>query len=644
MSVFFSRLLIPQIVIVQPLVIQPTSILYSMTGQTENKKTGLLDLPMELLRAIVSQIMGSDEDQGLLAWDSSDLHLSNQKPEQITRRQVMQNLRLTSRKLCAAASQALMPILTIHLNEKSLAQAERLCHSNPLITSGIKLVRLSLNYCPDNLANDLGIYTRFKADRLRELVSECDPTLDRFEDELKKDGLDGVSESQDEAALLNDEMQFLTPEEETHAQTVKQLKENGSRPPEFWKRLALLRQARTKCQGMEQAWDQPPPWMPKEPIAPIDEVTARAYTKLLTDGYTRFQALHQQQLALLQTGQFATRLSRIVAQLPSLQTLCFIDTDYDVPPQRERREVLEARVVNTILSDAAILDILESPLRWHAASYNSNNDGNYPLTDEYTHTDKTAASLLCDIPVALARDNVRLRSLHIQCAPFFRDTDLLYPENCPLRGTQLEMQQAFSALESLYFAPFGPIDDCRDTSPSPDSHAPIADYVARCLASPRLEAISVNLELFDWDEPGRNTFHHVDLGTTMTHKSDVELKSLTINNSAVCFSDLAALCARFNGHSINCEFEYVFLRDGSWADFLDLLRAAVGSRARQGLCSVYFYHLESKGINQYYAALEGGPVETIRLDRYQQSVLTAASEYVQGQRDVNPFRKFDPEP
>lgn len=117
----------------------------------------MLSLPVDLLAHVVD-----------LAGPSSELEfqfVARRQEEDDIIRQAIWNLRLTNKTLCQAVSHALIPMLRIRLSEPFLSRADEII-SRTHIAAGIKGVKLILDYCPDNLVNDLTGFTSFKSSHL----------------------------------------------------------------------------------------------------------------------------------------------------------------------------------------------------------------------------------------------------------------------------------------------------------------------------------------------------------------------------------------------------------------------------------------------------------------------------------------------
>lgn len=131
----------------------------------EIKKTGLLSLPLELLKQIADDAV---DLQSQLEFPWSWYHTGRNFPAARYRREcrkISRNLRLTCKRLHEAASHTLVPLLEVRLDKASLVRANRLS-SVPGIAAGIREILVVLNCCPNDVAADLELFRRFRSSEL----------------------------------------------------------------------------------------------------------------------------------------------------------------------------------------------------------------------------------------------------------------------------------------------------------------------------------------------------------------------------------------------------------------------------------------------------------------------------------------------
>lgn len=407
----------------------------------EAPKAGLLSLPLELLRDIAYELASLGSGRFCPWWHWST-YLHCETDQEAGRRREIANFRLVCKRLYDAGSHLLVPCLKIRLNNASLESAKALAEI-PQIAAGVLYVELILNYCPENVANNLELYSSIKKDTVYELYRDCDLFYSSFRRIWE-------TESPEREALIAESNAY---------------------------------------ERAEERWEQIDHVLRQHNGVPQVDAAADPFMSLRTEGFRRFQALHSEQEALIQTESFATLLSSIMQQLPSVWRLEIIDNAPSFGRDDCGNALDEAATLN---DDAKLLNVLSYPLPWGSRTVRIQGDRHTPSVYDYAHT--AVAALLCDIPVALARANVRLRNLLISCYPLSQDMHLLDPAQGALKGTEDELRLAMSALESFV------IRLGRERNPSKDdeqfseeAHNLFANYLAICQSSEKLTRVYIEL-------------------------------------------------------------------------------------------------------------------------------------------------------
>ena len=92
----------------------------------------------------------------------------------------LQNVRLVCRRFCGVASPLLVPVVNAYINSESLSRIDMLT-KNPLIATGVRQVKLVLEYRPREVAQDWEVYKDLQLRNIHELRSRCKLSM-RYDD------------------------------------------------------------------------------------------------------------------------------------------------------------------------------------------------------------------------------------------------------------------------------------------------------------------------------------------------------------------------------------------------------------------------------------------------------------------------------
>lgn len=132
----------------------------------------LLDLPFDILHSIFAHFQTTKRDNNGRIGLERNRRVHMQKDDLICR-QTIQSLRLVCRSFCHVASELLCPVLRVSLDRESLRIAELISQS-PSISRGVRSVHVYLDYCPGELAANLGAFTDYRQKCLKEMSRRCD--------------------------------------------------------------------------------------------------------------------------------------------------------------------------------------------------------------------------------------------------------------------------------------------------------------------------------------------------------------------------------------------------------------------------------------------------------------------------------------
>ncbi|CEJ88214.1 hypothetical protein VHEMI04647 [[Torrubiella] hemipterigena] len=467
-------------------------------------------------------------------------------------RQTICSLRLTNKAWNEAASHALVPIVRIDLNEASLARAEEIA-STPSIAAGVLGVDLVLGYCSEELANDSNAFARLKLDRFDSVCSTCpccpkymDRFFEKFPNSILYPGGIGKPEDREDDEEEDEEDPDL----------------EGVNPED-------VRQAKDRWELLNAVWDP----------SPLVENQTRIYDKsaadMLRKGLEQFQTLSQEQRSLVTSGRFANSIGRILSKFPRLNSIVLRDGD------AARRDLPTQETIRTMLDDDEVLKIVAEPLPW--AFYASRWQGGDVESGYYPQN--TVAKLLWDIPIALHRQGVSIRSLSVSSFPCGENFQLGTPEDGFVGGTGAEFRDFMSSLESFDFGYFhgGEHEFFMPPSMPERQKNQVAEYLGACVSSHNLRNLNLHLGNFsppvDTSEP-----LYFPLGKILSHVHTNTLFSVSIEYVTCSVLEFRSLISKLTRSTQAVRFEDFEINHGEVDDPKEEVLEAVGGEHN---CSVY---------------------------------------------------------
>lgn len=395
-------------------------------AQPDIMRSTMLSLPMETLREIVGHAVHEyQRDSGQVDWAAIIQGRQTVKTQKVISKQTIFNLRLVSKRFYDAASHLLVPVLRIHLDEKSLQRAEEISNVSQ-VAAGVREVELILPYCPDNLACDLQTFTMFKINQFYYMEETYRNSLTSIGDALEHEEYSEMDVELDgELFPLSEEMASGDNTDVNGSETSWTARQPEQDPIDV---MNFIR-ASKKWNAMREAWEG-------AGVPDAQEHKSNADQRILLEGFERFRALHRKQHLLITTGTFATRLGAILSRLSGVESLCFKDETGELANEAE-----DMHYVKTLLDADKIIENLAEPMPWATAC-------DIDAGPKKIFAMIKAAALLWDVPIALHRAGVRIRKLTIQCFPGDRKFELETATKGFLKGTEVEFRNSLSSLYS----------------------------------------------------------------------------------------------------------------------------------------------------------------------------------------------------
>lgn len=321
------------------------------------------DLPAELLREIVSHLhspIPRNCSQNRFDWRGrhGDDHSRDI--------QAVKSARLTCRRFNEAASQFLLPCVSVSVDQASLSRLETLLES-PLIASGVSCVSVDLSCYP------------------QEAVTSLQAFMERQKYDIKNE----------QCYLRHTDRFGYRP----HCDTLHADGEGDCHDFEDNIRSRTRRLRRTILGTWRNAQDEEPrPGVSSSPD----------YFGILEDAYHAFKAAHKEQADLTSSGLFSKTLASLISRLPNFRELRL----YDHPKSpRSKHDPIE-----TFSNPELLKRFLTTPYNWSAAQ-----DDLAPRTMEIP-----TASLLRDLPIAIHEAGSTIRHVRIAKFPVFIGDVLLF--------------------------------------------------------------------------------------------------------------------------------------------------------------------------------------------------------------------------
>jgi hypothetical protein len=307
---------------------------------------GILDLPSDVLRDIFDFVEGPSF--------------------QNDRKSVIQSARQVCHVFHKIASRLLCSQLRIRLDKESLASAGKLLE-NDIIASGVRDIKVGLDYRPKELATDLARFVALRKADLEKMQSRCNYYHETWY-------LGGHDEKED-----------ICPQPFEEYDTALK---NGY----------TIRRAWTEYldSGATKGGDQ-------------DIID---YQKILLESHTEYRRLHEEQLHLIEDGSFAVTIAKLLSRLPRMASLIFVD---------ESRPGDDSQLHN---NETLYLNNKEKLGRFMVMADDWSTIEQLPGGAELT-----PARLLSDLPIACHKAGITLRQMSIECFPVRNNYSMVRPSS-----------------------------------------------------------------------------------------------------------------------------------------------------------------------------------------------------------------------
>lgn len=577
-------------------------------------RANLAELPIEITTEIVNYVA---DPKGWWRLQAEGLRFNEVDYKGI---KPVQNLRLTCRSLCLAATPVLFPVLYISLSSRSIDAFEQLS-KNPLIASHVKTVVVDLKTYRSDMAADLAVFKKEAISIINHLYINMEFKREVQLDQNSEIAADACSSDEDDDTNNNMDEKELA---EAFERTAKAMEEARRALIEEWAQVEAI-----QLQGQTS----------EDPISSTSN--PGQYGDVLLRAYTEYARRRDEQIACVNgSTQAMARIATCISRLACGGKIIFLADagrkHRDAPYVDSGRRYQEATIVEVLKSSETLYSYLVEPHSWRF------------LHQEDEH-DLEVAKALSRLPVALSDAGVPLTELRIGCFPHFEVEGfrhLLLRDQQTGEELQIELGRAFQHLEVFSFGELGMDHNPIRSGPLPDAELALMHaYLGAAVASPRLKMLDLRFHSYHsnalWqiasagDQPW-------DLGSVLLSCANAsKLTSVNIASVQITQDELLpflwqlAASASLEALSLNS-----VTLTGSWVPVLDAIREAVSQRCRDNRCAVSLGSLHGAELHNTERTPATGREwgsDYDSDDTCRRPLIKLANAYVKGKRSSNPL-------
>ncbi|CAG9984489.1 unnamed protein product [Clonostachys byssicola] len=541
----------------------------------------LLDLPMELLANVFDFFKHPALSiQGGVDWKMEEIGASNARSKRF---RTLKNARLVCRLFNDLASPLLCPILRLNVESASLDRL-RAISASPSLRSGIRGIKLNLNYCFENIAMDEIIFLKVIRHEVNDFFSYCENEYEDVDDRAEP--------TRRGNRLISSAISFSQNEGLTEVNT-----------------------------GLERKDYQ--------------------YVDALRRGYLNYRDLHLEQNRLLQHGDFARTLATSLSHLKSSidLKLCGNHLRYayedvhGIPPTAGTR-----RTPQIFTSAEALAKSISRPHQWvgfRGVHSPARMETARLLCELPLALQREGVSVDSFMPSILKR----LRSFEQLCPG-------RYTPNEGLEEAQEQLLAFSKHLRSFDISAGEEYTELSRRVQEPEMLI-LESYLRAMLASPRLVNLKLSLGfLMRYIPPnpqsnGRRGRKYYALKSNIFTSPWPNLQRVFLRFLSLPQTELELFCQNLSYELVEFYMSDVKLSSGKWKAIADLLHGRLSQRARLRKCKVKVLGLHG-GEAAKIAQSQNANQNTGTL--FQQSVQVGSSElsrmverFITGKCDINPL-------
>ncbi|VUC35343.1 unnamed protein product [Clonostachys rosea] len=299
----------------------------------------ILDLPMDILAYVFDEFQHQPKS-GAVDWAREQHKAQDRKP----RLETIRSARLVCHVFNKLATPLLCPILHLSISQQSIDRVQKII-GNPLISSGVRGVRLALSHCLSEIATDESRFLRLVRREVEDVHHYCCQVFGTFKD---------INDPRNVSAQNG--FQMLMRALETYGETA----------PAEW---ALLTPPR------------------------LAGVTR--YVEALRRGLQGYRDLHHEQAGLLRDGVFTSTLASLLARLQKPIALNLFFNDAQRLPKGDPNGSIKVtpemkRTPEIFVNPDSLTECIRKP---HSSHFGG-------------QTEFESAKFICELPIALQKQGV----------------------------------------------------------------------------------------------------------------------------------------------------------------------------------------------------------------------------------------------
>lgn len=493
-------------------------------------KTGILSLPDELLLVIFNKVKTYRPANKALHPDfaSSSADIAA--------------VRLTCRRFAATSSHLLVHYIRLDsINSHSLDRLEAISR-HPLVSKGVRIIRLELRCYAPTLAKDIGEFSRWAAKRVLNLARYHRRTFEKEVEESTYEDpntAQGLMKKRDELATLLGKLRTIL---------------------DMWSSVSVNEENNLPTNCFSETAKDNGQTYPSE----IDShVEAHPYMKFLRKAHDLYRRRFEDQEELRKNNVFVVRFVEAMSRMPKVKHLEVQDFQHEPSTcltccdgnnvARAFRTGGEPNQSDVLLD----IDTLVEPMSWAETR------------EHEQHYSTPPAELLFSLPVAIQNKGCHMESILVRTTTRAESFALFLRDSIYRDCTALSHACHAIGLKSFAFIQSTSSTDQVLATPVVEDFGPIKGYIAAMTSSKMLERVRLALDGI------LETQNALSFGDVLVSMSMTNLKDIHVTGLSVHLEDLKNFHNIMEGQELRLEFLTLLrvrLVSGQWTEALEVLR------------------------------------------------------------------------
>ncbi|CAG9982182.1 unnamed protein product [Clonostachys byssicola] len=501
----------------------------------------ILDLPTVILEYMFDNFQ-QQPISGAVDWEQEQHKARDRK----FRLETIRSARLVCRAFNKLASPLLCPILHLRIDQQSIDRVQNIV-GNPLISAGVRGVRLALSYCPSEIAMDESRFLEIVQREVEDLFSHCchlfvidaDPWMATHDDHRMVAARNGF-------------------------ETIKEA-------------MAMYRE---------------PAWKSALRIGLRFRSVSR-YVEALRRGFKGYRDLHDEQARLLRHGVFTSTLASLLA---SLQRPIALNLFFDDPEGLHYADASGIQGAPETKRTPTVFLNPDSLADWIRKAHSRHFDEDMEFE---------SAKFICELPIALQKEGVLINRFSLNDMTHVRSLAPLDPRMYrPIFGPQTDWTNLFSFGENLKSFELLSLGASSLTDVGEGDIHIVESYLRAMLSNSSLVDVDITLA-FLRSYPHRDLYQ---IRSTIFTSPWPRIRRVCIESFALSEAGLRRFCQNLGDEIGHFFMGNVKITDGDWGDILDILRGKLAARVQLKKCTVRIPSLYGGGTEGYVTSQELGGI------------------------------------